>query len=110
MIHADNLAGEVSFAFMLDMLSALLALALVPYAWKRLGMAEALFVLGTVALTFSTGSTRSLTRFTITLFPLFLVLGDMLQGRWRAVMALVMVLMTLSVFTTVEFAVWMWSW
>lgn len=110
MVQSNHLTNEVSFVFLLDMLSALFALALIPYVWKRLGMAEALFVLGTLVLTFSTGSTRSLTRFTLTLFPLFLVLGDMLQGRWRVVVALVMVLMTLSVFTTVEFAVWMWTW
>jgi len=110
MVHHNQLANEVDFAFMVDMLSALFAIALVPYVWKRVGAAEALFVLGTLILSFTTGSTRSLTRFTITLFPLFLVLGDMLQGRWRAVVCLAAVLMALSVFTAVEFAAWMWTW
>ena len=110
LLSNNQLANEVDFSFMLDMLSGLFALALIPYVWKRIGIAEALYVLGTLILTFSTGSTRSLTRFSLTLFPLFLVLGSFLQGRWRVVVALVMVLLTLSVFTTVEFASWMWSW
>jgi hypothetical protein len=110
MVNVNQLANEVDFAFMLDMLSALLALALIPYVWKRIGIAEALFVLGTLVLSFTTGSTRSMTRFTLTLFPLFLVMGDLLQGRWRMVLVAAMVLLTISVFTTVEFAAWMWSW
>jgi Gpi18-like mannosyltransferase len=110
MVHNNHLANEVDFAFMLDMLSALLAIALIPYIWKRIGAAEALLVLGTLLLSFSTGSTRSLARFTLTMFPLFLALGDMLQGRWRAVMVLVLGLMTVSVFTAVEFAAWLWTW
>jgi hypothetical protein len=109
-VNVNQLANEVDFSFMVDMLSALLALALIPYVWKRIGIAEALFVLGTLVLSFTTGSTRSLTRFTITLFPLFLVLGDFLQGRWRLVLVAAMLLLTISVFTTVEFAAWMWSW
>lgn len=110
MVNHNLLANEVDFAFMLDMLFAILALALVPLVWRRLGAAEALFVLGTLVLTFASGSTRSLTRFTLTLFPLFLVLGQMLAHRWRAMLLIVMLLMTVSVFTSVEFAAWMWTW
>jgi len=108
--QALALRHEVDVANLMDAGALLLALGLSGAVWRRVGAAEALFLLATVGMALTTGSTRSLARFLATAFPLFLGLGALVQARPWLRLVLAAGLGMLAAYNGVCFTLWVWTW
>lgn len=73
--------GELYWQVPLDLSALLLGLALLPFIWRRLGAAYGVFVLSGLLLPLSS-STQSLLRYLTVLFPVFMLLGELVRRRW----------------------------
>lgn len=110
LLNLKAITGTRQLSDLVDLASVVLVSALVPVVWRRLGRAEALYCLGSLAFALASGSLYSFTRFSLVLFPVFLALGWSLAPRAWLGAVLASGLAFLGTLYGVIFALWRWSW
>lgn len=104
-------SGKFLFADVLNLSVFVLALFMLWRGWHALPRAHALYVAATLLAAsvrlVDTQPLNSMTRYLLTLFPLFMLLGAWSQNRWVE-RAVVYISLPLNLFLTAQFLLWGW--